>query len=99
MVTRARGFHVEYKGFAALVRTTKPWGTRPARGRPVPAQLWPSQVGSWSEVAQTTIKWRRNGRRFVHTTARPYHPPFRPFRRHPNAVHSLLKPVETAGGC
>ena len=28
-------------------------------------QLWPSQVGSWSEVAQTTIKWRRNGRRFV----------------------------------
>ena len=62
-------------------------------------QLWPSQVGSWSEVAQTTIKWRRNGRRFVHTTARPYHPPFRPFRRHPNAVRSLLKPVETAGGC
>ena len=38
-------------------------------------------------------------RRFVHTTARPYHPPFRPFRCHPDAVHSLLKPVETAGGC
>ena len=61
--------------------------------------VWPSQVGSWSEVAQTTIKWRRNGRRFVHTTAQPYRPPLRPFRCHPDAVRSLLKPVETAGGC
>ena len=61
--------------------------------------LWPMQVGSWSEVAQTTIKWRRNGRRFVHTTAQPYRPPLRPFRYHPGAVRSLLKPVETAGGC
>ena len=62
-------------------------------------QLWPSQVGSWSEVAQTTIKWRRNGRRFVHTTAQPYRSSLRPFRCHPDAVRSLLKPVETAGGC
>ena len=61
--------------------------------------LWPSQVGSWSEVAQTTIKWRRNGRRFVHTTAQPYRPPLRPFRYHPEAVRGLLKSVETAGGC
>ena len=61
--------------------------------------LWPIQVGSWSEVAQTTIKWSRNGRRFVHTTAQAYRPPFSPFRHHPDAVRSLLKPVETAGGC
>ena len=67
--------------------------------RSIDSLLWPIQVGSWSEVAQTTIQWRRNGRRFVHTTAQPYHPPFRPFRYHPEAAYSLLKPVETAGGC
>ena len=68
----------------------------PAHAR---ALLWPSQVDSWSEVAQTTIKWRRNGRRFVHTTAQPYHPPFSPFRYHLDAVRGQLKPVETARGC
>ena len=51
------------------------------------------------DVLGSSIKWRRNGRRFVHTTAQPYHPPLRPVRYYPGAVRSLLKPVETAGGC
>ena len=41
---------------------------------------------------------RRNGRRFVHTKAQPYRPSLTPFKSHPDAVHTLLKPVQTAGG-
>ena len=40
-----------------------------------------------------------NNVRFVHNAAHPYHTLFRPFRYHPGAAHSPLKPVETASGC
>ena len=40
-----------------------------------------------------------NSVRFVHNAALPYHPPFRPFRYHPGADRTPLKPVETASGC
>ena len=40
-----------------------------------------------------------NNVRFVHNAALPYHPPSRPFRYHPGAARSPLKPVETASGC
>ena len=41
----------------------------------------------------------RNDGRFVHGAAFSYRPPFRPFRYHPNAARSPLKPIETASGC
>ena len=40
-----------------------------------------------------------NHGRFVHNAAPPYHTLFRPFRYHPGAARSPLKPVETASGC
>ena len=40
-----------------------------------------------------------NHGRFVHNAAPPYHNLFRPFRYHPGAPRSPLKPVETASGC
>ena len=42
---------------------------------------------------------RRNDGRFVHNATFSYRPPFRPFRYHPNAARSPLKPIETASGC
>ena len=42
---------------------------------------------------------RPNDGRFVHNAAFSYRPPFRPFRYHPNAARSPLKPIETASGC
>ena len=41
----------------------------------------------------------RNDGRFVHNATFSYRPPFRPFRYHPNAARSPLKPIETASGC
>ena len=40
-----------------------------------------------------------NNVRYVHNAAPPYHTLFRPFRYHPGAARSPLKPVETASGC
>ena len=40
-----------------------------------------------------------NNVRFVYNAAPPYHTLFRPFRYHPGAARSPLKPVETASGC
>ena len=42
---------------------------------------------------------RPNDDRFVHNAAFSYRPPFRPFRYHPNAARSPLKPIETSSGC
>ena len=42
---------------------------------------------------------RPNDGRFVHNAVFSYRPPFRPFRYHPNAARSPLKPIETASGC
>ncbi len=62
----------------------------------------------WYGTARSTFSGLRlhalfleapNNVRFVHNAAPPYHTLFRPFRYHPGAARSPLKPVETASGC
>ena len=62
---------------------------------------WPARVWG-AEVPKSTpprFEGPLNHGRFVHNAAPPYHTLFRPFRYHPGAARSPLKPVETASGC
>ena len=65
-------------------------------------------AAGWYGTARSTFSGLRlhalfleapNNVRFVHNAAPPYHTLFRPFRYHPGAARSPLKPVETASGC
>jgi len=74
---------------------------RSTRGAPAAMPLWYRTLESAlrSSWPLERLLAPRNDGRFVHNATFSYHPPFRPFRYHPNAARSPLKPIETASGC